>query len=165
MYGDELIQICAELARLYRERGAIRGSQERLERAMERRRVELLNAADWKALGSNEQQRAVGISALLSGDKEWAGAEALSHNRNCELITLDAQIAGLEAQASALRAAIHEAQAVAVAPWYYENLMAERIERVEAEEVDVVPTIVTPAQDAPAPAPVPVVVVEDELPF
>jgi hypothetical protein len=135
---------------------------------MERRRVELLNAADWKTLGSNEQQRAVGIATLLSGDREWAASEALAHNRRCELITLDARIAGLEAQASALRAAIHEAQTAAIAPWYYENLMAERIARVEADEVDVFPTIVTPAQAAPvapAPAPVPAVAVEDELPF
>jgi len=120
-YRENLIVLCAELSGMYVERAALKASLESQERLLEQRRVELLSVVDWKALGSNEQQRAVAIAALLADDEAWAYQQESVISRHNDLLFLDAKIAGWETRISALRSAIREMQTMALAPWLFEE--------------------------------------------
>ncbi len=120
-YRQRLIEVAGELTALYIERAEKMEILRHDEASLKKRETDLLRGVDFKALGSNEQQRAVAIAALLNDDSDYAGRlQYIGRVKNL-LGVVDARIAGLEMEATALRSAIRECQVQSLSPWIFQE--------------------------------------------
>lgn len=130
-HSDDLLKIAQALTSAYHERAAFLVEIHDLEAALASRKLELLNGVNFKALGSNADAREVASGALLVQDHDYDEMQGLLLVRRGDLAAMEAEIAGLERQFEAHKAAIRELQIKALWP----DLVADEALGEQAEEL------------------------------